>query len=244
VRSLLRLADSEQYRCKLALRAAATARAAASPPSPRADRRLSRSRRFTTLATDSLLSPTVPHDSAGAADLNAVDPDAVDPDDADVPAAPGASDVVETVEQRLARASDSISRRAGAVAWWISLVNETAGTIRTVSCGITRAEHMTDGLWPSVEVDPTVYDLSDFPTTIQALQGGAFHVDTLTGDAAERRLLIQLGFQAMIAAGGTDDEGRGWLVEIYGDSLTPDLHAFTDELDQAAQRAIAGPAGA
>ena len=82
-------------------------------------------------------------------------------------------------------------------------------------------------MWAPVELDLTIYQISDFPLTARAIQGEAFSADTRTGDQAEQRLLIQLGYQSMIAAGGTDDTGRGWLIEIYGDSLTRNLNAMT-----------------
>ena len=36
--------------------------------------------------------------------------------------------------------------------------------------------------------------------------------------------MMQTGFRVGIAAGGVDTAGTPWLVEVFGDSLTPELH--------------------
>jgi hypothetical protein len=68
------------------------------------------------------------------------------------------------------------------------------------------------------------YHLEDFPETERAIRGGSFVTDALHGDDAERRFLVQTGFRVGIAAGGVDTTGTPWLVEVFGDSLTPELH--------------------
>lgn len=205
VRSLLRIADSEQYRHKLATRRHA--------PDAKPDK------------------VAVTWSSRRHRDP---DPALAAPPDWLVDDCDGTS-----VEGRLSRVAHVICGTAGGVAWWVSAVDLTRGEIQGSSCGIARAGEITDGLWPPVVVDPTLYLLTDFPATARAVQeGAAFCVDTLIGDPAERQLLIQNGFQTMIAAGGISEDGRGWLIEICGDSLTTDLHEWTSSLCEATTRAL------
>ncbi len=193
VRSLLRIADSEQYRHKLALRVVRDSTGAGRPAAP------------------------------------AADPPALDVLRAEVQALRARADPGEqtSVEARLGQVAQVVCELAQGVGWWVSEVDLEVGTAHTVSYAPVRVAGVGDGLWPAVENDPVVYELADFPATERAVrEAGVFCVDTLTGDPAERHLLIQTGYQSMIAAGLVDSGGRGWLVEVCGDSLTRDLQEF------------------
>ena len=69
---------------------------------------------------------------------------------------------------------------------------------------------------------PRGYRLSNFPASAKALRGGSFAADALHGDDAERRFLVQTGFGCRCR--GCRPFRKAWLVEVFGDSLTPELH--------------------
>ena len=124
---------------------------------------------------------------------------------------------------RLARVAATVCEAFGGAAWWVS---EAVGdTIVDRYCGSPRDEAARDGQWSPTELNPRGYPLAEYPATKEALQGLSFFVDSLTGDDSERRFLIQTGFRSLIAAGGSGPDGSRWLVEVFGDALTPDLHA-------------------
>lgn len=137
------------------------------------------------------------------------------------------------VADRLATVAATVCRATNGAAWWVSGIRD--GRALAVDCGTHRDDAARDGQWPSVSLDLTSYSLSDFPETARAVAGGSFAVDATRGDAAERRLLAQDGFRSVVAAGGphppgaagaptaASDEPTAWLVEIYGDALTPEL---------------------
>jgi hypothetical protein len=108
-------------------------------------------------------------------------------------------------------------------AWWVSSVDLVAGTIHTRHCGTPRAEGDRDGAWTDVTPDAD-YALADYPATGEAVGGRSFAVDLEHGDEAERHLLLELGFSSVIGSGGPGPlPGESWLVEVYGDALTPQL---------------------
>lgn len=124
---------------------------------------------------------------------------------------------------RLADVAATLCSSTGAAAWWISSIDRETGTVVARSCGTPRADGHSDGQWPAVVVDPTPYRIADYPATAAIVRGGSFGVDTISGDPAERHLLVQTGFASMIAAAATDSSGATWLVELYGDALTKRL---------------------
>ncbi len=186
VRALLRLADAEQYRHKLAAR-------------------------DTTLPTRA----RVPGSRRTEADFREL-ADAVNEVTRGIIAEPG------EVGQRLSRVAATVCETSNAAAYWVSEID--GERILDRYCGTPRDEETRDGQWQPTELDPLGYLLHDFPETARAISGGSFVTDALHGDDAERRFLIQTGFRVGIAAGGLDATGTPWLVEVFGDSLTPELH--------------------
>ena len=123
---------------------------------------------------------------------------------------------------RLARVATTVCEAVNGAAWWVS---EAVGdTIVDRYCGSPREPAARDGQWSPTELNPRGYPLQDYPASEEAMRGRSFVVDALTGDDAERRFLIQTGFRSMVAAGGAGPEGRRWLVEVFGDALSPELH--------------------
>ena len=66
------------------------------------------------------------------------------------------------------------------------------------------------------------FPISEYPSTEQALRGGAFTVkaDEPGADAAELAILDDLAAVAVVGAGGQDHGGDRWLVEVYTDTLS------------------------
>ena len=186
VRALLRLADAEQYRQKLAGSEA-------------------------TLPTRA----RVPGSRRTAADFREL-ADAVNEVVRGILAEPG------EVGQRLSRVAATVCETSNGAAYWVSEID--GERILDRYCGTPRDEETRDGQWQPTTLDPLGYLLSDFPETAKAIEGSSFVTDALHGDDAERRFLIQTGFRVGIAAGGVDKTGKPWLVEVFGDSLTPELH--------------------
>jgi len=186
VRALLRLADAEQYRQKLAGSDTTLPIRARRPGSRRT-----------------------------AADFQEL-ADAVDAVTQGILAEPG------EVGQRLSRVAATVCETSNGAAYWVSEID--GERILDRFCGTPRDEETRDGQWQPTTLDPLGYQLSDFPETARIIRGGSFVTDALHGDDAERRFLVQTGFRVGIAAGGVDTTGTPWLVEVFGDSLTPELH--------------------
>jgi diguanylate cyclase (GGDEF)-like protein len=185
MRALLRLADAEQYRRKLAGSDSMLPARARDPGSRRT------ARDFRELA------------------------DAVNRLAQGIIAAPGA------VGPRLARVAATVCATSNGAAWWVSAVD--GDHIVDRFCGTPRDEETRDGEWRPTQLSSDGYRLGNFPATAEAVKGGSFVADALHGDDAERRFLAQTGFRVVIAAGGVDRSGDAWLVEVFGDSLTPEL---------------------
>lgn len=145
-----------------------------------------------------------------------------------------------SVEERLSHAAQVIAERANAAAWWIS--RQDGDTVVDAQCGASRRKPLR---WDEPErpvlLDPNAYRLDDFPATRRVLAGGHFHTSLVEGDEAERTILAYYGYRSMIAAGGTNYHGRGWLIEIYGDYLTDDLTGWGETLETAVKTALIEP---
>lgn len=196
VRALLRMADAEQYRHKMASRARRAAEE--QPPDPTAS------------APASAPTWSSPDRGSAMATVVAVTDHLRSTDD--------------PMEVRLGLVAAAVCEVAFGAAWWVSDVDVSGGTIRTRHCGTPRAEGDRDGAWSDVTPDPTEYLLSGYPASAQAVTGRSFAVDLERGDDAERHLLLELGFSSVIGSGGPGPvTGEAWLVEVYGDALTPQL---------------------
>jgi hypothetical protein len=127
-----------------------------------------------------------------------------------------------SVGQRLSRVAATVCETSNGAAWWVSEID--GDLIKDRFCGTPRDEETRDGQWQPTTLDIQGYHVSDFPESARAVEGGSFVADALHGDDAERRFLVQTGFRVAIAAGGRDTTGTPWLVEVFGDALTPELH--------------------
>jgi diguanylate cyclase (GGDEF)-like protein len=199
VRALLRMADAEQYRNKMADRQRRAAGAAA--PDTRVGR--------VTRTPPTTWSPSHDHRTAMAT-VTAVAEHLRTTDD--------------PVEVRLGLVAAAVCEVTFGAAWWVNRIDLDSQTIRAQHCGTCRAEGDRDGAWQDVVLDPTDYPLAEYPTSVHALSGRSFAADAEHGDDLERHLLLELGFSSIIGSGGRGPaENEAWLVEVYGDALTPEL---------------------
>jgi diguanylate cyclase (GGDEF)-like protein len=199
VRALLRMADAEQYRNKMASR---QRRASGSSTSDTDAGRV-------THTPPTTWSPSHDH-TAAMATVTAVAEHLRCCDD--------------PVEVRLGLVAAAVCEVAFGAAWWVNRIDLATRTIHAQHCGTCRAEGDRDGAWQDVVLDPTDYPLSEYPTSVHAIAGRSFAADSEAGDEAERHLLLELGFSSVIGSGGPGPgEDEAWLVEVYGDALTPEL---------------------
>ena len=106
-------------------------------------------------------------------------------------------------------------------AWSLSHTSLGSGTLSTVRVVDRRA-----GGAISFDVEGETYDLDNFPLTRRILDdGGAFVIvaEDFEADAAARRLLESWSMTAVLAA-AAPGHGDGWLIELYADEGTMDLH--------------------
>lgn len=200
VRALLRIADAEQYRHKLVCRA----------------------RRGSTTPDERLIAPTLGGPAASALHSSLPEREAALATITAVTQHLAAGD--DPVEVRLSLVAAAVCEAAYGAAWWVSRADLRSGMVRSLHCGTPRPDGERDGAWTEVSVDTTDYVLHDFPATARAVTGTSFAADTDHGDDAERHDLLQKGFSSIIGAGGPGRvEGEAWLIEVYGDALTPDL---------------------
>ena len=126
-----------------------------------------------------------------------------------------------------------------AAAWTISFSEHGSTTIHSISTADDR-DGRVKGM--RVGLDGEVYALSDYPLTAALIDAGAgsFYVDRhdRAADPAERELLAELGFSAVLGAVVPDLDGA-YLVELYADGDSADLAAAELRV-QLLARAAAG----
>jgi diguanylate cyclase (GGDEF)-like protein len=127
----------------------------------------------------------------------------------------------ESVQARLGLVADLVSHHVDAVGWWLSHLVRGEDEVTTVEYAIYRALPGLTEEELSTEIGER-FTLSDYPSTEQALRGGAFSVraDDPGSDGAELAILDDLAAVAVVGAGGRDAHGDRWLVEVYTDALS------------------------
>jgi diguanylate cyclase (GGDEF)-like protein len=194
---LFRLADAAQYRAKRSgshepvLAGHGSGGPADRPPDPPTDRRVRRGR----LAVD-----------VGAALESGLETlDRLGDTEARVR--------VETV-------ADHVLTLVDGAAWWVSWVEPGSRDLLTVSTSVQRGSGATEGSGP--RADEMVYDLAEYPVTDAAMRRARSFRAELgmpDNDPAEEAALVAAGYTGVLGAGVRTAEG-GWLVEIYGDSIS------------------------
>jgi hypothetical protein len=87
-----------------------------------------------------------------------------------------------------------------------------------------------------------VFDLGTYPVTRSAIErAGSFFVEAgMPGnDPAEEAVLVTAGYLAVVGAGASDESG-GWLVEVFGDSISLPMGAFEPVLRALVAVAVTG----
>jgi len=214
---LFRLADAAQYRAKRAGSQHPVVAGLSVPGEPvesPADRRLRRGR----LSTD----------VQAALETGLVALDAM--------AAAGARKRLECVGEHICEVVD-------AAAWWLSAVESGSNDLVTLSSSVQRVAALGPGT-SSTAVAGDVFDLKTFPSSRRAIEdAGSFFVEMgMPGnDAAEEAVLVAAGSPAMLAAGASA-AGRGWLLEVYADSISLPMGAFETVLRALVAVAVVGAA--
>jgi diguanylate cyclase (GGDEF)-like protein len=122
---------------------------------------------------------------------------------------------------RLGLVADLVSHHLDAVGWWLSHMPAGEDEVVTLEYAIYRALPGLTQEELATEVGAR-FPLAAYPSTQQALRGGAFTVraDEPGADAAELAILDDLAAVAVVGAGGQDTRGDRWLVEVYTDALS------------------------
>lgn len=119
---------------------------------------------------------------------------------------------------RLQAVCDAVAKTYDVASWWISCTTGVGKVVDVLSC-VVRPDARGD--LSGIELTSgTEFDVSDFPATRQALQGGSYYASLTEGDESERAFLARMGYVASLAAGDTALDGDQWLVELYGDTQT------------------------
>jgi response regulator RpfG family c-di-GMP phosphodiesterase len=145
---------------------------------------------------------------------------------------------------RLEAVCASFAEVVNAAGWTISLADTGSDSIRSLSTADGRDSRLR-GI--RVGLDDEVYALGEYPMTARlvAAGNGSFLVDRYDNDAdpAERRLLIELDYAAVLAAAVSDADGT-YLVELYADGDTRDLPAVNLPISLMVRAAAATSASA
>ena len=123
----------------------------------------------------------------------------------------------QSVEWRLQVAADVISQVYDVATWWVScnhegvLIDVLGRVLRPDARGALSGVELTSG---------TAYDATDFPATLAALRGGSYSASLTDGEINERAYLARMGYISVVAAGEPGNDGREWLIELFGDTQT------------------------
>jgi diguanylate cyclase (GGDEF)-like protein len=211
---LFRLADAAQYRAKRAGAHKPVVAGRSVPDDPGetpADRRVRRGR----LSTD------VPAAlESGLAALDAL------------PA--------QSAQARLEAVADHVRDLLDAAGWFLSHADAGSEDLVTAGTSVQRASEAPDGA--GLAVIGEVFDLRAYPVTRRSIEeAGSFFVEAgMPGnDPAEEAVLVTAGYLAVVGAGARDESG-GWLVEVFGDSISLPMGAFEPVLRALVAVAVAG----
>ena len=143
---------------------------------------------------------------------------------------------------RLGLVADLVCHHLDAVGWWLSHMPAGADEVVTLEYAIYRALPGLTSEELCAEVGAR-FPISEYPSTEQALRGGAFTVkaDEPGADAAELAILDDLAAVAVVGAGGQDHGGDRWLVEVYTDTLSGPEHDLVTLLRVLVASALSRP---
>lgn len=155
-----------------------------------------------------------------------------------------AGDATHSTLDRLELVIGGVAEAVNAAAWTISFCPHDSQDLRSVVAADSRDLRLR-GL--RMGLDDEVYVLGDYPATEALVEAGAgaFVIDRHDRDAdpAERNLLREMGYSAVLGAVVSEDDGA-FLLEIYGDGDTGGLAAAELRLQLLARAAVGRSTGA
>ncbi|MDH4158933.1 MAG: diguanylate cyclase [Actinomycetota bacterium] len=126
------------------------------------------------------------------------------------------------VRHRLAALAAALCDHVDGLGWWVSAANDGGDAVETVDYAVVRrtATMVPAPGKPNWTEEP--YPVAQYPATAEVMRGGWAVVDAtdLRADPAELSILDGMGATALLMAGGRDETGRGWLVEVFADALS------------------------
>ena len=141
-------------------------------------------------------------------------------------------------DSRIEAVAETLSHHVDAAGWWVSIQPPGLGIVRTISYAVSRTTPVEPGVGhPSSNEVGAEFSLASFPLTQAALAGSAHLVSVHDpyADVAEAAIVQGMGCVSLLVAGGTDSEGVGWLIEIFGDEIS----AAMDDLVPVARALVA-----
>ena len=129
----------------------------------------------------------------------------------------------EGTRARLALVADLVTHHVDGLGWWISLSPSGIDVVRTVDYSLYRRPPRVDPVELEVHNELAgTYPLDTYPQTALAASGGSYAItaDDPTADPAEVAILDGLHASAVVAAGGMEADGDGWLIEVFLDELS------------------------
>jgi hypothetical protein len=136
--------------------------------------------------------------------------------------------------------ADHVRDLLDAAGWFLSHVAPGSDDLVTVGTSVQRTAETKDGA--PLALIGEVFDLRGYPVTRRSVdEAGSFFVEAgMPGnDPAEEAVLVTAGYLAVVGAGASDGSG-GWLVEIFGDSISLPMGAFEPVLRALVAVAVAG----
>jgi diguanylate cyclase (GGDEF)-like protein len=142
--------------------------------------------------------------------------------------------------ERLSAVVSSVGEALDSTAWSISHSKPGTRTLRTVLVVHGREQR---GL--QFDIEGEIYEIDDYPETRRIIEaGGSFVVaaEDEEADAAERKLLEDWSLTAVLAAAAPGGTIGSWLVELYADERTRDLHTAAPYVRLLVAEAVRGAA--
>jgi diguanylate cyclase (GGDEF)-like protein len=125
--------------------------------------------------------------------------------------------------ERLEAVAAALSQSVNAAGWTVSHAPTGAELVRSISTANSRQQRLRG---VRIGLENEVYPLGDYPATAAVLAAGsggfAVRRRDASADPAERSLLEELGYEAMIAAAAANGTGT-WFVELFGDDASSGL---------------------
>ncbi|WP_158009796.1 GGDEF domain-containing protein [Carbonactinospora thermoautotrophica] len=142
---------------------------------------------------------------------------------------------------RLERVAQVTARSLGAQAWRLSYVPSDGQLLHLVGYGTSTAAADAGHLPASLE--QRAANLDDYPARAAAVRGGSYTAElgAADNDPTEEAVLVRGGHHGVLAAGVTEPDGGGWLVEVFTGQESAPVHGLGPVLHALLAVAVAGP---